>query len=129
LRIKFQLSAKPMGTTKPMLFVLGHDVDAALRCVQMRAPLHSSAAEIFDCHTNERFDIAQYRGNTFSGEFAIPVDIFSPAHALFVKLARRSWFFDEAGWFESPPIVAETAPTRISRQHAPPKVKLASTRT
>src|SRR5262249_17563737 len=115
LRIKFQLSAKPMGTTNATLFVLGHDVDGALRCVHMRVPLHSSATEIFGCHTNERFDVAQYRGNTFSGEFAIPVDIFSPAHALFVKLVRRSWFFDEAGWLESAPIVAETTPTRMAK--------------
>jgi LmbE family N-acetylglucosaminyl deacetylase len=115
LRIKFQLSAKPMGSTNATFFVLGHDVHEALRCVQTRVPLHSSAAEIFDCHTNERFDVAQYRGNTFSGEFAVPAAIFSPAHALFVKLARRSWFFDEAGWLESPPIVQETTPARMAK--------------
>ena len=114
LGVKLLFSAKPMGTTNATLFVLGHDVHEALRCVRMQVPLHSSATEIFDCHTDERLDLAQYRGNTFSGEFAIPVDIFSPARALFVKLARRSWFFDEAGWLESPPILTETTPTRMA---------------
>ena len=35
---------------------------------------------------------------------SIPTDVFSPAHAFFVKVERRSlWFFDEAGWVEIPP--------------------------
>jgi LmbE family N-acetylglucosaminyl deacetylase len=35
----------------------------------------------------------------------------SPAHALFVKVERRPfWFFDEAGWLESPQFVRQVAP-------------------
>jgi len=46
---------------------------------------------------------AQYCGNAFSGQLTIPVSIFSSASSVFVKLERRSWFFDEAGWVEIPP--------------------------
>jgi LmbE family N-acetylglucosaminyl deacetylase len=115
LRVKLLLSTKPMATAPPKLFVLGHDVAGSIRCVRMQVPVHSSTAELLDCHTGERLDLARYRGNVFAGEFAIPVDIFSPAHALFVKLERRSWFFDEAGWLETPPTVAETTLTRMAR--------------
>jgi hypothetical protein len=79
----------------------------------MHVPIQSSGAEVFDCHTGERVVVAQYRGDAFAGEFAIPVDLFSPAQALFVKLERRSWFFDEAGWLETPATVVETALTRM----------------
>jgi len=58
---------------------------------------------VFDHVTNRRLALAQYRGRGFAGELAIPVDTFSSAHALFVKLERPLWFFDEAGWLEIPP--------------------------
>lgn len=115
LRVRFLLSTKPMGATGTTLFVLGHDIVGRMRCVRMRVPVRSSAAEVFNCHTGERLALARYRGNAFGGEFAIPVDTFSAASALFVKLERPSWFFDEAGWLETPPIVVETAPTRMAK--------------
>jgi hypothetical protein len=80
----------------------------------MRVPVHSSAAKVFDCHTGECLELAPYRGNAFGGEFAIPLYTFSPTNVLFAKLERRSWFFDEAGWIETPPIVVETASTRMA---------------
>jgi hypothetical protein len=57
---------------------------------------------MLDCSDGQSYGWAHYRGNTFTGEFVIPIDIFSPVHALFVKLERRSLFFDEAGWLEIP---------------------------
>ena len=115
LRVRLLLSTKPMGATGTTLFVLGHDIAERLRCVRMRVPVRSSATEVFDCHTGERLEFARYRGNAFGGEFAIPVDTFSTGYALFVKLERPSWFFDEAGWLETPPIVVETTLTRMAR--------------
>ena len=80
--------------------------------MRMQLPVHSSAVEVFDCRTFKRRCVAKYHGNAFSG---IHLDIFSPAHALFVKLERRSWFFDEAGWLEIAPIVTETTLARIAQ--------------
>jgi hypothetical protein len=43
-------------------------------------------------------------GSAFSGEMLVPTDEFSSGDSLFIKLDRPSWFFDEAGWLEVPPI-------------------------
>jgi LmbE family N-acetylglucosaminyl deacetylase len=103
LRLKLLLSPKLWRTAKPALFVLGHSAAGRLRCVRMQLPARCSAVEMFVCLTHERLCVARYRGNAFAGEFTMLLDIFSPAHALFVKLEDRSWFFDKAGWFETSP--------------------------
>jgi GT2 family glycosyltransferase/LmbE family N-acetylglucosaminyl deacetylase len=103
LRLKLVRSTKPLGTGEPALFVLGHSAAGRLRCVRTQLPLQSSTVEMFDCLTHEGLCVARYRGNAFAGEFTMPLDIFSSAHALFVKLDDRSWFFDKAGWFETSP--------------------------
>jgi LmbE family N-acetylglucosaminyl deacetylase len=103
LSIHLQRSLKPMLPKQPMLFILGHDEAGTLRCARMQVPVRSSCVEMFDCVTDERLDAGRYHGDAFLGEVAIPIDIFSPADTLFVKLERRSWFFDEAGWLELPP--------------------------
>jgi len=115
LRVRLLLSTKPIAATGATLFVLGYDITGRLRCGRMRVPVRSSATEVVDCHTGERLELARYRGNAFGGEFAIPIDTFSGAYVLFVKLERPSWFFDEAGWLETPPIVVEAVPTRMAK--------------
>jgi hypothetical protein len=82
---------------------LGHRAAGALQCVNIRLPVRSSDIEISDCATKRRLGWARYYGNAFAGELTIRIETFSPAHALFLKLERRSWFFDEAGWIEIPP--------------------------
>jgi len=44
----------------------------------------------------------------FAGEFMLPLHLFSPIHDLFIKVDRRSWFFDEAGWIEIPSVPSLT---------------------
>ena len=105
LSISLRRSPKLTRLAEPMLFVMGRDGAGALRCARMRVPVRSLGVEMFDCVTEERLAVASYHGNAFAGELAIPVDIFSPVHALFVKLERRAWFFDEVGWLEIPPTV------------------------
>ena len=104
LWLKLLLSVKPMRTAEASLFILGSDIAGNL-CGKMQLPIRSSRVQMFDCVTERDLDAAEYRGNTFAGELTIPINIFSPAHALFVKLERRSWFFDEAGWLEIPACV------------------------
>jgi len=38
----------------------------------------------------------------------LPLHLFSPIHDLFIKVDRRSWFFDEAGWIEIPSVPSLT---------------------
>jgi hypothetical protein len=42
--------------------------------------------------------------------------LFSPIHDLFIKVDRRPWFFDEAGWIEIPsvPSLTKVTPSMIS---------------
>ncbi len=108
LRVALRLSPKAMRISESALFVLGRDEAAALRCVMMRVPARSSRVEMLDSASLDYTAEVQYCGNAFAGQLAIPVSIFSSASAIFVKLERRSWFFDEAGWLEIPP--AESQP-------------------
>ena len=103
LRIEMKLSPKAVRSAEPALFVLGHDDAGALRCAKARVPARSARVQLLDCATLEPITVSRFRGSAFAGEFAIPIDSFSSAHGLFVKLERRSWFFDEAGWLEVPP--------------------------
>jgi LmbE family N-acetylglucosaminyl deacetylase len=103
LRVEVRLSPKAMRMSEPILFVLGRDEAGVLRCVTMRVPARSSSVEMLDPASLDRVAMAQYRGNAFIGQLTIPGSVFSSAHAIFLKLERRSWFFDEAGWLDVPP--------------------------
>lgn len=112
LRVKLRLAPKAMRMTDPALFVLGRDEGGALRCATMRVPARSSLVEMLDSASLDCVAKAQYCGNAFAGQLTIPLNIFSSASAIFVKLERRSWFFDEAGWLEIPPAESRPIPGR-----------------
>jgi LmbE family N-acetylglucosaminyl deacetylase len=115
LRLELLLSPKPLHLRTATLFVLGHDLTGGVLCVRTPVPLRPSAVELVDCGSCEPLHLAQYHGDALAGEFAIPLDVFSPVHAVFVKLERRLPFFDEAGWLETRPVTAGNTLTRISR--------------
>jgi len=102
LCVEVRLSPKAMRMSEPTLFVVGRDEAGALRSVTMRVPARSSRVQMLDSASLDYVAGAQYCGNAFAGQLTIPVSIFSSAYAIFIKLERRSWFFDEAGWLEIP---------------------------
>jgi LmbE family N-acetylglucosaminyl deacetylase len=102
LRLALRLSPKLIRTGETSLFLCGRDRAGALQCLKASVPVRAGELAMSDCSSDQRCGIAHYRGNSFTGEFTIPLDPFSPVHALFVKLERRSLFFDEAGWLEMP---------------------------
>jgi len=110
LHVELRLSPKAMRMSEPTLFVLGRDEAGALRCVTVRIPARSSRVEILDSASLDCIAKAHYCGNAFAGRLTIPVSIFSSASAIFIKLERRSWFFDEAGWLEISPAESQTIP-------------------
>jgi LmbE family N-acetylglucosaminyl deacetylase len=110
LRVELRLSPKGMRISEPALFVFGRDKAGALRCVTMRVPARSSRIKVLDSASLDSVAEGQYRGNAFAGQLTIPVSIFSSASAIFIKLERRSWFFDEAGWVEIPPAESQSIP-------------------
>src|SRR5207245_11009844 len=73
---------------------------------------------VLACATNRSIGIARYRRQPFAGELTLPLHLFSPIHDLFIKVDRRSWFFDEAGWIEIPgvPSLAKVPLSMISAE-------------
>jgi hypothetical protein len=59
------------------------------------APLH-----LIDCASGAIACIGQYRGDAFHAEITLPLAGLVNDRSVFVKLDRRVWFFDEAGWLE-----------------------------
>src|SRR5260370_30036256 len=107
-----------VGMQGNKFFILGRDSLGRTRACQIRLPSRSADLDVLDCATNRSIGIARYRGHPFAGEFTLPLHLFSPIHDLFVKVDRRSWFFDEAGWIELPcmPSLANGALSMISAQ-------------
>jgi LmbE family N-acetylglucosaminyl deacetylase len=113
LNVAIRVSPKLIRSGETALILVGRDLNGAVRCLRTRLPVRSSEIHMFECDSPCRL-IANYRGNAFAGEFTIPIDGFSEAHVLFVKLERRSLFFDEAGWLEiAPTIRAQPADSMV----------------
>jgi len=108
LNVDFRFTADPFRIQRSKFFVLGRDALGRKRACQIRLPGRSADVEMLDCATNHSIGIARYRGHPFTGEFALPLHLFSPSHDLFIKVDRRSWFFDEAGWIEIPGVPSLT---------------------
>ncbi len=108
LNVDFRFTAHPLRLQRGKLFILGRDSVGQTRACQIRLPGSSADVEMLDCATNHSVGIARYRGHPFAGEFALPLHLFSPIHDLFIKVDRRSWFFDEAGWIEIPGVPSLT---------------------
>ncbi|HWH92201.1 MAG TPA: PIG-L family deacetylase [Candidatus Binatia bacterium] len=108
LNVDFRFTVDPFRMQRSKFFVLGRDSLGRRRACQVRLPGCSADVAMLDCATNHSIGIARYRGHPFAGEFALPLRLFSPIHELFIKVDRRSWFFDEAGWIEIPGVPSLT---------------------
>ena len=130
VQLDLQPSLKPFGNAAPRLFVFGYDRVEGLRCVAIPLSGRPGRVEMRDVARDRRVGVAEYRGHGLAGQLTIPSDIFSSAHALFVKVERRRfWFFDEAGWREIPPPQILSAPSpQFARQvvlHGEPPLQTA----
>ena len=108
LTVGLRFTADPVRMQRSKFFILGRDSIGRNRACQIRFPGCSADVEMVDCTTNRSVGIGRYQGHPFAGEFALPLDLFSPLHDLFIKVDRRSWFFDEAGWIEIPSVPSLT---------------------
>lgn len=108
LRVELQISPKPMHRTESTLFILGEGYEGALHSVGLKLPVGHTQLKMLDHSEGQQVGVARYHGMPLAGELTIPIDIFSSERALFIKLSRRSWFFDEAGWIEIPPTGCES---------------------
>jgi LmbE family N-acetylglucosaminyl deacetylase len=108
LNVHLRFPADPFRMQRSKFFILGRDALGQKRACHIRLPSCSADLEVLDCATNHSIGIARYRGHPFTGEFTLPLRLFSPIQNLFIKVDRRSWFFDEAGWIEIPSVPSLT---------------------
>ena len=118
LNVNVRFAVEPLRMRRNKLFILGRDSLGRKRACQIRLPGYSADVEMLDCATNRSVGIGRYQGHPFAGRFALPLHLFSPIHDLFIKVDRRSWFFDEAGWIEIPtaPSLTTVSPSIISAE-------------
>ena len=118
LNVDLRFTADPFRMQRSKFFILSRDSLGRKRACQIRLPGCSADFEMLDCATNRCIGIGRYRGHPFAGEFTLPLHLFSPSHDLFIKVDRRSWFFDEAGWIEIPsvPSLTDLTPSMISAE-------------
>jgi LmbE family N-acetylglucosaminyl deacetylase len=103
LRIEFEFSSRALRAKQPAFLICGYDEQEDLLGVTVKVPPRSSMIELFDCRAMSGLGFGQYRGNRFEGELTVPIDAFCSTGPLFIKIERRRWFFDEAGWIGIPP--------------------------
>lgn len=104
LNVDLRFAVQPLRMQRSKFFILGRDSLGRKRAWQMPVPSCSADFEMLDCTTNRSVGIGRYLGNSFAGELTLPLHLFSPAHDLFIKVDRRFWFLDEAGWIQIPTV-------------------------
>jgi len=108
LDVSFRFAADLFRMQRNKFFILGRDSNGRIKACQIRLASCSADLEMLDCATNRSIGTARYRGHPFAGELVLPLHRFSPLHDLYIKIDRRSWFFDEAGWIEIPTVPSLT---------------------
>ncbi|MBA2435463.1 MAG: PIG-L family deacetylase [Chthoniobacterales bacterium] len=110
LHLHVAFTLKPLRAEGASLYLLGHDGNGDLRRLRTTLPGRSVKIDLIDCATGAIACIGRYQGDAFSGEILLPLHGFVTSRAIFVKLDRRVWFFDEAGWIEiAAPVAQVTA--------------------
>ena len=118
LNVHLRFPADPFRMRGSKFFILGRDAVGQKRACYIRLSGCSADLEMLDCATNHSIGNARYRGHPFACELTLPLRLFSPIHDLFIKVDRRSWFFDEAGWIEIPsvPTLTKVALSKVSAE-------------
>ena len=112
LRLHVGFALKPLRAEGTPLYLLGHDTFGGFRRLRTILPGRSSKIDLIDCATGAIACVGRYQGDVFSAEILLPMHGFDAGRAVFVKIDRRVWFFDEAGWIEIGPSIAQIAAQR-----------------
>jgi LmbE family N-acetylglucosaminyl deacetylase len=100
LRLQVAFSLKPLRAEETSLYLLGRDRLGELRSFRAILPGRCARLDLVDCATGAIGSAGWYHGDAFRAEILLPLDGFAASRSLYVKLNRRVWFFDEAGWHE-----------------------------
>jgi LmbE family N-acetylglucosaminyl deacetylase len=104
LRLQVAFTLKPLRAEATTLYLLGHDSSGQLRRLRTTLPGRSARLNLIDCGSGAIASVGRYEGDAFRAEISLPMSGFTSSRPVFVKLDRRVWFFDEAGWLEIDPL-------------------------
>lgn len=100
LRVHVAFTLKPLRAEGASLYLVGYDICGELRSLRATLPGRTTRIDLIDCATGAISAVGRYLGDAFSAEIFLPLHAFANSRPVFVKLDRRVWFFDEAGWIE-----------------------------
>jgi LmbE family N-acetylglucosaminyl deacetylase len=107
-QLRFQVSfpLKPLRAEATSLYLVGRDFGGLVRRFRAALPARTARVSLVDCISGEVTAHGSYRGDAFRAEMSFPLTNLATRQPLYLKLDRRGWFFDEAGWVEVPPVMA-----------------------
>ncbi len=116
LRLHVAFTIKPLREEGVPLYLLGHDPFGRLRRLRVALPGRSTKIDLVDVATGEITSVGRYQGDAYSAHIFLPLHAFAVDRPVFLKLDRRVWFFDEAGWVEIAPAVLPQALPALPRR-------------
>lgn len=122
LRLRVVFTLKPLRAEETSLYFLGHDLSGRLRHLRATLAGRGGRLDLIDFASGDIAGVGRYEGDAFRAEITLPMNGFASGRSVFVKLDRRVWFFDEAGWLE---IASTLAPQSAQRPLASPGRALA----
>jgi LmbE family N-acetylglucosaminyl deacetylase len=102
LRLGVSFPLKSFRAETASLYLVGRDLAGAVRRFRATLPGRTGRISLIDCANGEVAAIGSYRGDAFRAEISVPLTGLATSQPLYLKLDRRVWFFDEAGWVEVP---------------------------
>ncbi len=104
VRLEVAFALKPLRAEETSLHLVGQDPSSGFRSLRATLPGRTARLDLIDLATGEIAGIGRYQGDAFRAEIFLPVHTFASHRSLHLKLNRRIWFFDEAGWLEIEPL-------------------------
>jgi len=87
---------------RPNLLIVGCDSFGDIRSVSVPVDLHGRISKMFEPAVDEWIGTVRSEGTLFSGlQMTMPASFFAPDRGIYLKVARRGFFFDEAGWIDA----------------------------
>lgn len=121
VRLHVSFAIKPLRAEETSLYLIGHDHFGGVRRLRATLPGRTARLDLIDCETGAIAGVGRYHGDAFRAEISLPMNDLALHRALHLKLDRRVWFFDEAGWLEIGallPVSAVWPLPRVARQLA-----------
>ncbi len=107
LQVAFTL--KPLRAEETSLYLIGHDAFGGFRRLRATLPGRTTRLDLLDCVSGAITGVGRYFGDAFRAEISLPMNGFALGEPVYLKLDRRVWFFDEAGWLEMGAVISKVA--------------------